>query len=307
MVLKSPHIWGDLMSEQEKILEEIEAEIKAAKGEPEDFEIEISDDPANEAKEEAADVAEEEPEYGPKVQKRIQKLVGQRREAEIQARQIQEQNAQLQKRLERLEQGSQQSAEQQFNSRYVQTKAALHRAVEEGDTDAQVNYQEQMADMRAAMRVAQAQQQGRQQQQQRQRQQPQQQRQQAAPPEKAMGWWQQNNWFNAAGFERETAAARAIDVQLDLEGFDKNSDDYYVQLNGRLQKVFPELNSGPSPKQRPKGRSPVAPTTGGSSAYKGNRVRMTQEQLRMARELGINDERGLKKYEAEIRRQQREQ
>tara|TARA_R110000868_G_scaffold65560_1_gene195968 strand:- start:260 stop:1183 length:924 start_codon:yes stop_codon:yes gene_type:complete len=307
MVLKSPHIWGDLMSDQDKIIEEIEAEIKAAKGEPEDFEIEISDDPANEAKEEAADVAEEEPEYGPKVQKRIQKLVGQRREAEIQARQIQEQNAQLQKRLERLEQGSQQSAEQQFNSRYVQTKAALHRAVEEGDTDAQVNYQEQMADMRAAMRVAQAQQQGRQQQQQRQRQQPQQQRQQAAPPEKAMGWWQQNNWFNAAGFERETAAARAIDVQLDLEGFDKNSDDYYVQLNGRLQKVFPELNSGPSPKQRPKGRSPVAPTTGGSSAYKGNRVRMSQEQLRMARELGINDERGLKKYEAEIRRQQREQ
>jgi hypothetical protein len=71
--------------------------------------------------------------------------------------------------------------------------------------------------------------------------------------------------------------------------------------------VFPELRSGPSPKQRPKGRSPVAPTTGGSSAYKGNRVRMTQEQLRMARELGINDERGLKKYEAEIRRQQREQ
>jgi hypothetical protein len=295
------------MSEQEKIMEEIESEIKAAKGETEDFEIEISDDPVKEAKEEAVDVAEEEPDYGPKVQKRIQKLVSQRREAEIQARQIQEQNAQLQKRLERLEQGSQQSAEQQFNDRYVQTKAALHKAVEEGDTDAQVNYQEQMADMRAAMRVAQAQQQGRQQQQQRQRQQPQKQRQQAAPPEKAMSWWQQNNWFNATGFERETAAARAIDVQLDLEGFDKNSDEYYVQLNGRLQKVFPELKSGPSPKQRPKGRSPVAPTTGGSSAYKGNRVRMTQEQLRMARELGINDERGLKKYEAEIRRQQREQ
>ena len=288
-------------------MEEIESEIKAAKGETEDFEIEISDDPVKEAKEEAVDVAEEEPDYGPKVQKRIQKLVSQRREAEIQAQQIQEQNAQLQKRLERLEQGSQQSAEQQFNDRYVQTKAALHKAVEEGDTDAQVNYQEQMADMRAAMRVAQAQQQGRQQQQQRQRQQPQQQRQQAAPPEKAMSWWQQNNWFNATGFERETAAARAIDVQLDLEGFDKNSDEYYSQLNGRLQKVFPELKSGPSPKQRPKGRSPVAPTTGGSSAYKGNRVRMTQEQLRMARELGINDERGLKKYEAEIRRQQREQ
>jgi len=305
------------MSEQEKILEEIEAEIEAAKGGNDgDFEIEITDDtqlkPERPQEEPVEAADDQEPDYGPKVQKRISKLVAQRREAEVQARQIQDQNAQLQKRLERLEQGSQQDAEQQFNAKYQQTKQALHKAVEEGDTDAQVNFQEQIADMRASMRVAQATDQYRRQevqrQQQRQQQQPQQQQQQGnPPPEKAMGWWQQNNWFNATGFERETAAARAIDVQLDLEGFDKNSDEYYSQLNGRLQKVFPELRSGPSPKQRPKGRSPVAPTTGGSSAYKGNRVRMTQEQLRMARELGINDERGLKKYEAEIRRQQREQ
>ena len=306
------------MSEQEKILEEIEAEIEAAKGGNDgDFEIEITDDtqlkPERPQEEPVEAADDQEPDYGPKVQKRISKLVAQRREAEVQARQIQDQNAQLQKRLERLEQGSQQDAEQQFNAKYQHTKQALHKAVEEGDTDAQVNFQEQIADMRAAMRVAQATDQYRRQdvqrQQQRQQQQPQRQQQQQGnpPPEKAMGWWQKNNWFNATGFERETAAARAIDVQLDLEGFDKNSDEYYSQLNGRLQKVFPELRSGPSPKQRPKGRSPVAPTTGGSSAYKGNRVRMTQEQLRMARELGINDERGLKKYEAEIRRQQREQ
>ena len=290
------------------IMNEIEAEIKKAKGEVEDFEIEVIDDPVQEAREEAADVADDqEPDYGPKVQKRIQKLVGQRREAEIQAREIQEQNAQLQKRLERLEQGSQQSAEDNFNQRYQQTKQALHKAVEEGDTDAQVNFQEQMADMRAAMRIAEMQ---KQQHQQRSVSptvgRAQQAAQNPAPP-KAMSWWQQNNWFNAAGFERETAAARAIDVQLDLEGFDKNSDEYYDHLNNRLQKVFPELSSGSSPsKPRTKSRPPVAPTTGGSS-YKGNRVRMSQDHLRMARELGINDANGLKKYEAEIRRQQREQ
>ena len=291
------------------IMNEIEAEIKKAKGEVEDFEIEVIDDPVQEAKEEAVDVAEEqEPDYGPKVQKRIQKLVGQRREAEIQAREIQEQNAQLQKRLERLEQGSQKSSEEQFNQRYSQTKQALHKAVEEGDTEAQVNFQEQMADMRAAMRIAEMQ---KQQSQQRAAASPtvgraQQAAQNPAPP-KAMSWWQKNNWFNASGYERETAAARAIDVQLDLEGFDKNSDEYYDHLNNRLQKVFPELSSEPSPsKPRTKSRPPVAPTTGGSS-YKGNRVKMSQEHLRMARELGINDANGLKKYEAEIRRQQREQ
>lgn len=291
-------------------MNEIEAEINKAKGNVDDFEIEVIDDPAQEAREEAVDVAEEteEPDYGPKVQKRIQKLVGQRREAEIQARQVQEQNEQLQKRLERLEQGSQKSSEQQFNQRYAQTKQALHKAVEEGDTDAQVNFQEQMADMRAAMRIAEMQ---KQQSQQRAAASPTvgraQQAAQNPAPQKAMSWWQQNNWFNAQGFERETAAARAIDVQLDLEGHDKNSDEYYDHLNSRLQKVFPELSSGSSPsKPRTKSRPPVAPTTGGSS-YKGNRVRMSQDHLRMARELGINDADGLKKYEAEIRRQQREQ
>jgi hypothetical protein len=298
------------MAEKEQILEEIEAEIQKAKGEPEDFEIELVDEPVQEAREEAKDQAEaKEDDYGPKVQKRIQKLVGQRREAEIQARQIQEQNEQLQKRLSRLEQGSQQNAEKAFNQRYNQTKAALHKAVEEGDTDAQVSFQEQMADMRAAMRIAEMQ---KQQNQQRVEASPTvgraQQAAQNPAPQKAMQWWQANNWFNAQGFERETAAARSIDVQLDLEGYDKNSDEYYHVLNNRLQKMFPEISSEPSPsKARTKSRPPVAPTTGGSSSYKGNRVRMSQEQLRMARELGINDEKGLKKYEAEIRRQQRSQ
>jgi len=298
------------MAEKEQILEEIEAEIQKAKGEPEDFEIELVDEPVQEAREEAKDQAEaKEDDYGPKVQKRIRKLVGQRREAEIQARQIQEQNEQLQKRLSRLEQGSQQNAEKAFNQRYNQTKAALHKAVEEGDTDAQVSFQEQMADMRAAMRIAEMQ---KQQNQQRVEASPTvgraQQAAQNPAPQKAMQWWQANNWFNAQGFERESAAARSIDVQLDLEGYDKNSDEYYHVLNNRLQKMFPEISSEPSPsKARTKSRPPVAPTTGGSSSYKGNRVRMSQEQLRMARELGINDEKGLKKYEAEIRRQQRSQ
>ena len=118
------------------------------------------------------------------------------------------------------------------------------RLVEEGDTEAQVSFSEQLADMRAAMRVAEMQKQmaaqqaasptvGR--------------AQQAAQnpaPQKAMGWWEKNRWFNSNGYERETAAARAIDVQLDLEGFDKDSEDYYNQLDFRLRNVFPELNSG---------------------------------------------------------------
>ena len=298
------------MSNNEDVVNEIEDEIKRAKGDPEDFQIEITDDPTEEVKdiveEEKAASGDKEEDYGPKVQKRIKKLVDQRRQAEIQTQEIQEQNAQLSARLARLEQGSVKNNEKAFNQRYAQTRAALTKAVEEGDTEAQVNFQEQMADMRAAMRIAEMQKQQRSQQ-------------AASPtvgraqqaatqeiPERASTWWQKNRWFNSNGYERETAAARSIDVQLDLEGYDKNSEEYYENLNNRLHKVFPELNSELSlNKARVKSRQPVAPTTGGSPSYKGNRVRMSQDQLRMARELGITDEAGLKKYEAEIKRQQR--
>ena len=68
--------------EKEEIEKEIESEIKKAKGEPEDFQIEITNDPAEEAKDVAEEKkAEEEqkpqedPDYGQKVQKRISKLV----------------------------------------------------------------------------------------------------------------------------------------------------------------------------------------------------------------------------------------
>ena len=296
---------------QEEVLAEIEKEINKTKGQKDDdLEIEIAEDEAEEPKEEVAakekESDSEDSEYGAKVQNRIKKLVDQRREAEVQTRQAQEQVAQLQARLERLEQGNTHRAENEFNQRYEQTKEALTKAVEEGDTKAQLDFTEQLADMRAAIRIAEMQKQqaaaqsvsptvGR----------AQQVAQQPAPP-KAMDWWQKNRWFNSPGFERETAAARAIDVQLDLEGHDKNSDDYYELLNNRLLNVFPELNSGgEQSKPRTKSRSPVAPTAGGSGTYKGNRVRMTQDQLRMARELGINDEKSLRAYANEIKQQQR--
>jgi len=299
-----------MSNEADGVIEEINEEIKKAQGEPEEFEIEITDDP----QEEVNDIVEEEskkensdPEYGEKVQKRIQKLVAQRREAEVQSRQIQEQNAQLAARLERLEKGSQQSSENAFNQRYAQTKEALKKAIEEGDTDAQLDFSEQIADYRAAMRVSEMQKNQRMQQE------------TASPtvgravqaaqdpaPQKAMQWWDKNKWFNGSGYERETAAARAIDVQLDIEGFDKDSDEYYNQLNNRLQNVFPELVSGSSPsKPRIKSRSPVAPSTGGSPNYKGNRVRLTKQQLSAAREVGITDETGLKRYASEIRKLER--
>lgn len=296
------------MNENSNPMEEIEKEIEEAKTKSggDDFEIEIAEEPKVEETKQKENLTDEQ--HSARVQTRINKLTEQRRAAELESQKHQEETMQLKSRLERLEKGNvtqqEVQAQNEFQKRYNLTKQALHKAVEEGDTDAQVNFSEQIADMRAAVRVQEMQKQMRAQQ-------------SISPtvgraqqastnpaPQKAMSWWEGNKWFNSKGYERETAAARAIDVQLDLEGYDKNSDEYYSMLNSRLQKVFPEVISSNDQSRRVKSRQTVAPTAGGSP-YKGNRVRMTQDQLRMARELGINDEAGLKKYASEIQKSQR--
>jgi len=293
--------------EKNPVLDEINKEIEETKKKSgDDFEIEIAEEQTEQV-ESKEDSKEQVPDIdlSKRVQARINKITEQRRSAELETKRAQEETAQLKARLDRLEKGSETQAQNEFQNNYDLTKKALHKAFEEGDTDAQVNFSEQLADMRAAIRMSELQKQM-------------QQTQAVSPtvgraqqtatnpaPPKAMDWWQKNNWFNSKGYERETAAARAIDVQLDLEGHDKNSEDYYINLNNRLQKMFPELISGSDQtKTRVKSRQPVSPTAGGS-IYKGNRVRMTQDQLRMARELGINDEAGLKKYASEIQKSQR--
>ena len=273
------------------------------------LEIEITDDEQQDAPEQEveAEKSEEDREFSRKVQKRISALVQQRKQAEAERDVASQELASFKMRLNRLEMGNNQQAQEDFQSRYHQTRNQLQSAIEEGDTESQVAHQEQLADMRAAMRVAEMQRQANAQQQVSPTVGRAAQIQEEPTPVKAIDWWQQNRWFNSEGYERETAAARAIDVQLDLEGHDKESDGYYDVLNDRLKKVFPELISDAKVTQssRSKSRSPVAPTAGGPSR-RGNRVKMTKDQLQIARELGITDEKGLKAYEAEIQNSQQE-
>ena len=73
--------------------------------------------------------------------------------------------------------------------------------------------------------------------------------------------------------------------------------------------MFPELISPEaSVKARPKSRSrqPIAPSARGSSVNTGNRVQMTKDQLRIARELGLTDKQQLNAYASELRTNSRE-
>ena len=295
---------------QDETLAEVNAEISENieesknKLKEQDFEIEITDEPKIIEKKQ---VKENKPEiddknYSESVQKRIRKLINEKKTSDEEKEALQRQMSQMTQRLEKIEKSNETQGQNQLAEHYNLVKRALGKAIEEGDTDQQIKFNEELVDIKTAIamqnqsraskvqaetnspNVGRAQQQAT-----------------NPAPEKAMTWWKDNNWFNSKGFEKETAMARAIDVQLDIEGFDKNDAQYYNELNNRLQKSFPELisNTEVSVTRPRQSRQAVAPTTGGQ-VYRGNRVKMTSDQLRMARELGITDPEHIKKYAKEI-------
>jgi hypothetical protein len=295
---------------QDETLAEVNAEISENieesknKLKEQDFEIEITDEPKIIEKKQ---VKENKPEindknYSESVQKRIRKLINEKKTSDEEKEALQQQMSQMAQRLEKIEKSNETQGQNQLAEHYNLVKRALGKAIEEGDTDQQIKFNEELVDIKTAIamqnqsraskvqaetnspNVGRAQQQAT-----------------NPAPEKAMTWWKDNNWFNSKGFEKETAMARAIDVQLDIEGFDKNDAQYYNELNNRLQKSFPELisNTEVSVTRPRQSRQAVAPTTGGQ-VYRGNRVKMTSDQLRMARELGITDPEHIKKYAKEI-------
>ena len=295
---------------QDETLAEVNAEISdnieesKNKLKEQDLEIEITDEPKIIEKKQ---VKENKPEindknYSESVQKRIRKLINEKKTSDEEKEALQQQMSQMAQRLEKIEKSNETQGQNQLAEHYNLVKRALGKAIEEGDTDQQIKFNEELVDIKTAIamqnqsraskvqaetnspNVGRAQQQAT-----------------NPAPEKAMTWWKDNNWFNSKGFEKETAMARAIDVQLDIEGFDKNDAQYYNELNNRLQKSFPELisNTEVSVTRPRQSRQAVAPTTGGQ-VYRGNRVKMTSDQLRMARELGITDPEHIKKYAKEI-------
>ena len=284
------------------INEEINQEIEKTKGKDSEVELEITENTEEKPKEVEKDSLSEEDkkQYSINVQNRIKKLISEKNKSQDETAQLQSKLDAMAKRLEKIEVKNEKQGQEAIQEHYNLTKKALAKAIEEGDTEAQIKFNEELVDLKTSLALQRMEKASRQN--------------AVSPtvgkaqqvatnptPPLAQQWWKENNWFNAKGFEQETALARAIDVQLDIEGFDKNSPDYYRELNSRLQKRFPEIISGESVTTKPRAnsRQAVAPTTGGS-VYKGNRIKVSKDELAMARELGITDPEALKKYAKEI-------
>lgn len=243
------------------------------------------------------EVPSEQEEYGSSVQKRIDRLTKKMREAERQreeairyAQNVAKEAETTKQKLEQLDKGYMEEYGGRISVEQQQAEEALKRAVEMGDTEATVEAQKKMTQIAVAQErynMAKAQQEQYEKQQQPQQQQPQQVQQQPVeqkPDAKAEKWAQKNVWFGQD--EAMTFAAFGLHKKMvEEEGFDPQSDEYYSELDSRIQNTFPQkFNTAPSKK--------TAQTVAGVSRNTGNgrnnkKVRLTPSQVTIAKRLGV--------------------
>jgi len=107
---------------------------------------------------------------------------------------------------------------------------------------------------------------------------------------KAVAWINRNRaWFNTPKFAGHTQFVLGEDEQLVKEGYDKNSDEYYAELDRRVDAAFPTLRKA-APPTNGSGGPPVAPVgglNGSKSAAKGA-IKLNKADLANMRRFGLD-------------------
>ena len=234
-----------------------------------------------------------------KTQKRINKLVAQRKESEEReaaalqfAQQQKSEVDALRGQLSNLNTGYSSEASSRIDSQEAQAKAAFKDAYESGEVDKMADAQQVMAKIaieKERLRIFKDNQEKQkqraeqmQEQQVQQQAQPQQQAQQPQPDDKAVDWASKNEWF---GQDRAmTASAFTLHQQLvEEEGLDPQSDEYYNEIDARMRQDFPHKFNGKSaPAQK------VASVSQGRTSQKNKKsVKLTPAQISVAKKLGV--------------------
>ena len=228
------------------------------------------------------------------MQKRIDKLTKKMREAERReqeainfAKNVQQESNNLKTRLNNLDTSYITEYDNRVKSQMAQAEKDLAKAMEIGDSQAAVVANKQIAELsvqNSQLNQAKAQQERQKQIQEQQAYapQPNQPQQIGRPDPKAEEWASKNDWFGRD--DAMTFAAFGIHKRLvEEEGFDPQSDEYYTELDRRIEDKF-NMSS------KDTGRRPVqtvASVQRNSGRNSGKKVRLTPSQVAIAKKLGV--------------------
>ena len=273
--------------------------------EPRQESVEIEVDEKGNAQEATSDVEveqiNEQEQTVSESKKRIDRLTKKMREAERReqaaidyAKKIKAEADSLKGRLKTLDQGYVTEYSQRVDSELASAEASLRQAMNSGDTDATIEAQKKLSELSVAkerVRLAKAQQpeeekgeEVAQQTQQPAPVQPQQPQQQPDP--KAEDWAKNNEWFGQD--EAMTYAAFGIHKKLiEEEGFDPRTDEYYTELDKRMETEFPhKLGTNGNGSRRP-AQNVASVTRTAKGTGRKRRVKLSSSQVAMANKLGV--------------------
>ena len=244
--------------------------------------------------------SDEHEDYSEKVQKRINQLTAQRKQAleEAQAalqyaQQTKQENENLNAKLNNLDKGYINEYGTRVDSQTEQAKRLFKEAYEAGDSDKMAEAQDVMAKLaieKERLRIQKARAEQDAQQPTEKKEVPQ--RQQAPKVEdldpKLQTWMKSNTWFGTDMVM--TGAAQGLHQQLvGSEGFDPTSDEYYAEIDKRMRGSFP--NKFQDKRQNAQA---VAPATSNGRAVKSGRkktVELSPGQVAFAKKMNIPLER----------------
>lgn len=285
---------------------EFEIENQSQPEQPE-LDFEDTDNVSEQTAKQGQEEETEEKESG--AQKRIRQLVRQRKEREQQIAELQKRQEELEQRLKAKEEEYNKSLketldsnERQIGDRLELAKKAYRQAVESGDADQMLAAQEAMSNAQfESAQIKQSQDAYNRYQQEleleaQRRQQTQQQAQEAYDP-KAIAWAGRNPWFGQD--QILTQAALQIDAGMKDEGYDPSDDEYYEEIDKRLQATFPNRFEPSQTQTRTEAPTNASQVVAGASRTpnpsSGRKVKLSQEDVRLAEKWGIP----LEQYAAE--------
>lgn len=302
-------------SDEDEIQIEIEQEEVKSNNEPAQQSIEVQ--PENNSLQDSQEEQEEEAPHkeleGIKTkgaEKRIKQLIRQRKERDEELESL---RGELQKLKSTVNQKDSQlsstlktsldSHENQLTTSIDSAKQLYKQAVESGDTDGMLGAQESLSKAYADMSQMEQRRQAwatynesvennNQHQEQQQRQSP-----AANVPQhdpKAVEWATKNSWFGED--QIMTAAALTVDQELKSEGYDPSDDDFYTEVDERLRQKYPNKFASGEEEETPRLQDTTnnsaqvvagASRTPKTSSSGKNKVKLTQEDVRLANKWGI--------------------
>jgi hypothetical protein len=103
---------------------------------------------------------------------------------------------------------------------------------------------------------------------------------------KAKKWAEENTWFG--NDEVMTNAAITIHNNIAQEGIELDSDEYYNEVNSRLKKYFPESFEKANDELKKEAPQPVQTVASASRSQQGRRtVKLTKSQVAIAKRLNV--------------------